>query len=135
MRLKGKGTCSKLNFISLFSSLHFPHFTTQNLPSLSQMYTQRLSIALRSSSRTAFPHTFQLSPSSPYRLASSVATADLPKAKPHDKVPFSAPPKDETKGELGQVHLPSMEEKSTDHKMAIVRSGPLLYRSIGLLLI
>ncbi|GAA5996866.1 hypothetical protein JCM5350_005906 [Sporobolomyces pararoseus] len=53
------------------------------------------------------------------RFASSVSSADLPRAKPHEKIPFSAPPRDETKGDLGQVHLPSMVEKLEEVPMKI----------------
>ncbi|GAA6012180.1 hypothetical protein JCM11491_001777 [Sporobolomyces phaffii] len=62
------------------------------------------------------------------RLASSVAAADLPRAPPHDKIPFSAPPKDETKGDLGQVDLPDMTERTVEHALKIP-SEPDAYRA------
>ncbi|GAA5888042.1 hypothetical protein JCM16303_000190 [Sporobolomyces ruberrimus] len=83
------------------------------------MFPRQLStIALRPCLRSAAvtPTPIRLA-----RLASSVAAADLPRAPPHEKIPFSAPPKDETKGDLGQVHLPAMQEKYVEQALQIVR--------------
>ncbi|GAA5933180.1 uncharacterized protein JCM15063_002319 [Sporobolomyces koalae] len=82
------------------------------------MQAYRLSTALpfRIAHRTLTPTSIR---SIRVRLASSVAAADLPRAPPHDKIPFSAPPKDETKGDLGQVHLPAMDEKPVQASLQI----------------
>ncbi|GJN88841.1 hypothetical protein Rhopal_001812-T1 [Rhodotorula paludigena] len=37
------------------------------------------------------------------------AASDLPARPPHNKVPFAAPPGDESKGQLGQVYMPDMQ--------------------------
>ncbi|GAA5911575.1 uncharacterized protein JCM6883_002412 [Sporobolomyces salmoneus] len=67
--------------------------------------------------------------SSPLRLASSVAAADLPRAPPHDKIPFSAPPKDETRGDLGQVHLPDMTDRKIEPIALKIPAEPDSYRT------
>ena len=55
------------------------------------------------------------------------AAAQLPKVAPHEGVPFSAPPVDVTKGELGQIHLPDMEriEFVQQEQVKIVSAGSL----------
>ncbi|GAA5850881.1 hypothetical protein JCM3766R1_005911 [Sporobolomyces carnicolor] len=55
----------------------------------------------------------------------SVATSDLPRASPHDKVPFSAPPRDDTRGELGQIHLPDMSDPRSSSVEPIALKIPL----------
>ncbi|GAA5968817.1 hypothetical protein JCM3765_001275 [Sporobolomyces pararoseus] len=77
------------------------------------MLTRRLTTTLLQSSRISSSQSIR------FASSSSVSTSDLPRAKPHEKIPFSAPPKDETKGDLGQVHLPSMVENVQELPMKI----------------
>ncbi|GAA6062173.1 hypothetical protein JCM10212_005128 [Sporobolomyces blumeae] len=88
--------------------------------------------AVRAHPAPVAPHSVRLvrlaSTSSSPAQRQGAAAADLPKAPPHDKVPFSAPPKDETKGQLGQVFMPDMAEKPTVEPIKIP-SAPDSYRT------
>lgn len=76
-----------------------------------------MAAVIRQATRLA-KHSFRYSSNAPL-----VVAADLPKVAPYDGIPFAASPEDTTKGELGQVELPSMQEYWTE-EMTIVSPCP-----------
>ncbi|GAA5879140.1 hypothetical protein JCM1840_006206 [Sporobolomyces johnsonii] len=62
------------------------------------------------------------------RLASTARPSPAPKKAPHDKIPFTAPPVDTTKGKLAQVYLPDMAPLEQVRTVAIkIPSAPDTY--------
>ncbi|CEQ39822.1 SPOSA6832_01376 [Sporobolomyces salmonicolor] len=62
------------------------------------------------------------------RLASTARPSPAPKKAPHDKIPFTAPPVDTTKGELAQVYLPDMAPLEQERTVEIkIPSAPDTY--------
>ena len=85
-------------------------------PSISSQLSEMAAV-IRQAIRLA-KHSFRYSSNAPL-----VVAADLPKVAPYDGIPFAASPEDTTKGELGQVELPSMQEYWTE-EMTIVSPCP-----------
>lgn len=86
--------------LSLFSTLDAQH---------------EMAAVIRQSTRLA-KHSFRFASNAPIAVA-----ADLPRVGPYDGVPFSASPEDTTKGELGQVELPNMQEHWTEEMTIVSR--------------
>lgn len=69
---------------------------------------QSTPVMRRSYAVAAEQHATATATATPTAGTPTPAAADLPKQAPFDGVPFTAPPRDDTKGQLGQVFLPDM---------------------------